>query len=761
MSRPTTGDFGQRLRELRARAGLSQERLAHQAGLSVRALADLERGRTTGPQRRTVELVTRALGLGADEAADLEAAAAAGRPRSAPGPATPGPLLSLPRDTHDFTARGHHLTDLRALATAADPAYPPVAVVAGQPGLGKTAFATRAAHLLAPLFPDGRLWLDLRGMDAEPVRPGDALARLLRALGVADRSQPREPEERAELFRSLAAGRRLLVVLDNAVDEQQVRPLLPGSGTCFTVVTSRNCLSGLEGVHRVDLPLLRREEAVELLTRILGPERVEREAQAARDLADLCGHLPLALRIAGQRLAARPHESLTKLADRLRRQERRLDTLRAGDLQVRAVFALSYHQLDPVARLLLRRCALAAGPDVSPATAALLAGVPLDDAELHLEALADRGLLQTAPTVERYRFHDLLKLFAAERTAAEDDPATRDAALDRTARWTLARATAAALHFDAERHATGDPDPATAPVGREEARAWLEAERAQWLAALQRARTTGDHRQVLDAAEAMHWFSDLTKHWHQWVEVFGRAVDAARALESRQEEATHLNYLAWAHNTCAHDARAALDTARSALAVARECDDLYQTGWALVYGASALRRMDRNGEAVTWLRESVDCLRRDPSSRGRLAELTALNALGITLRERGRADQALDIHRRGVDICTRGIPGQDPHLLALYRGVTLQHVGNDYAALDRWPEAEAPLRQCLAIFEEADMPAWSGPAGLDLGRVLRRLDRGEEARAVLTSALDILSAHHHPRQAEAAAELDAFDSTPR
>ncbi|MER5770748.1 ATP-binding protein [Streptomyces sp. NPDC001985] len=756
MTGTTSDDFGQLLRGLRLGAGFSQERLALAAGVSVRALADLERGRTTGPQGRTVKALARALGLSAEEAGSLEAVAAPGRRRRRPAtdPASAG-ILSLPRDTRDFTARGPALSALEALADAARPAHPPVVVVAGSPGLGKTAFAVHAAHVLAPRFPDGRFHVDLCGMDDEPARPGDVLARLLGALGVAERTQPRGVEDRAGLFRTLAASRRLLLVLDNAADEDQVRPLLPSSGACLTIVTSRGGLTGLEAVHRMELPLLRGEEAVELLTRIVGPRRVAREARAARELADLCGHLPLALRIAGQRLAARTEESLGKLVARLAREERRLDTLQSGDLKVRAAFTLSYRQLDSSSRLLLRRCALAAGPDIGPETAMLLAGVPLRDAELRLEELCDRGLLQADPAAERYRFHDLLGLFAAERLAAEDAPATRDAALDRAARWMLARATAAALHFDAERHhlPAGDPDPATAPVGREQARAWLEAERAQWLAALHRAHATGRHREVLDTAEAMHWFSDLTQHWSQWVEVFRCAVDAARALDSRREEATHLNYLAWAHDICAHDPHAALESARSALLAAHMCGDLLQTGWALHYGAGALRRLGRINEAITWLRESDEHHRENASPQGRLALLSTLNSLGSALREHGHPDQALEIHRRSHDICRRGIPGQSPQLLATYRAVTLRHLGNDHAALGRWQQAETALRRALTTFETLDVAAWTGPTQLELGRVLRHLGRHGEARAVLTAALRTLTAHHHPRRAEAAAEL--------
>ncbi|MEV6123976.1 tetratricopeptide repeat protein [Streptomyces sp. NPDC052077] len=766
---PVSHAFGELLRGLRLRAGFSQERLAHTAEVSVRALADMERGRTRGPHRRTVELLARGLALGPEEARALEAAAARGRardrPATAPGPPASLPValpLPLPRDAHDFTARERALAAVLGLARDTDTAHPHVVVVSGQPGLGKTAFGIHAAHALAPLFPGGQLFLDLRGMDASPTGPREALATLLRALGVDAHAVPRGTQERSGMLRSVLAERRLLLVLDNAADEDQLRPLLPGTGATLTLVTSRSALTGLEATHRIDLPLLRREESVELLTRIIGPERVGREAQAARDLADLCGHLPLAIRIAGQRLAGRPRERLDRLAGQLAREERRLDLLRAGDLQVRAAFALSYRQLDPASRTLLRRSALAAKPDFGPRTAALLAGTTVREAELRLEELADRGLLQADAVAERYRFHDLLGLFAAELVAEEDGPETAGSARDRAARWTLARATAAGLRFDALRHGNADgapdPDPATAPVGLDEARAWLEEERAQWLACLGHAQDAGWHRAVIDTAEAMHWFSDRTQHWEQWVEVFRRAADAARSLGDRREEATHLNYLAWAHNLCVHDHRAALEAARAAHRAARECGDALQTGWALGYEASALRHLGRTEEAVAGFRRSIACHSGNTTPQGRLAELSALNALGGTLRHQGRAEEALVIHRRSTGICREGVPGLSPDVLTLYRASTLQHLGNDLAALGRWHEAEEPLREALAAFEAADMPAWSGPVHLELGTVLRRLGRLPEARAALRAALRRLTEHRSPRQADAAAELRLLDA---
>ncbi|MGW1726489.1 NB-ARC domain-containing protein [Streptomyces sp. NPDC002306] len=750
------GGLGQLLTELRARAGISQEQLSHAAGISVRAVADLERGRTRGAQRRTVRALVSALELDAEDARELEAAAAAGRPRPrfAAGPAVRG-ALELPRGVADFTARGPALGRLRAWLEQADPEHAPVAVISGEPGLGKTSFAVHAAHQLAPLFPDGQFAVGLHGMQPGPVPARDALAALLSAAGVAQSAVPAATEDRAGLWRSVAKEKRLLVLLDDAAGEEQVRPLLPGGGRSLVIVTSRRALAGLESVHRCELAVLRREEAVELLTRIAGRQRVEREAQAARDIVDLCGGLPLAVRIAGQRLASRPNEHLAKLATRLADEERRLDALQAGSLQVRAAFALSYQQLAPAARLLFRRASLAAGPDFSPEVAGLLADLPMDQAIQHADDLADAGLLQTHPAAERYRYHDLLKVFAAEQLAAEDGPAGTGDALERADRWILQRATAAALRFDADRHqdtSLGDPDPHSAPAGRDAARAWLEAERDSWLAALRRAAAAGRHRRVLDVAEAMHWFSDLNQHWELWAEVFSLSSRAARELGSRQEEAVHLNYLAWACNICVYDHHAALAAADAALAAAREAGDRLQVGWALGYGAGALIRTGRPDEAITWLREADACLGALSTTQAVLGRLSVLSTLGNTLRQQDQPAEALTVHLRAEAICSAGPPGP-VGIAELYRAVAQQNIGNDYAALGHWSKAEQPLRDALANFETQSAAAWAEPARLDLGRVLARLGRHLEARQTLTTAHHALRALNSPRQHEAATEL--------
>jgi len=258
----------------------------------------------------------------------------------------------------------------------------------------------------------------------------------------------------------------------------------------------------------------------------------------------------------------------------------------------------------------------------------------------------------------------------------------------------------------------------------------------------------------------MHWFSDRTLHWELWAEVFRRAVDSARALGSRRDEAVHLNYLAWAYNQCVHNPAAALPTAEAALEAAREVGDQLQVGWALGYAAGALNRLGRTDEAITRLQESAAHLAGQSCAQSRLAELSALNALGEQLRQVGRAAEALVIHRRSEAICRAGVPGKPEELIGLYLASVRQHIGNDLVALHRWSEAEGPLRHALTHFEAARMPAWSEPSRLDLGIALRHLARHPEARETLTAARDGLARLNHPRRLEAAAELRALDGDP-
>jgi DNA-binding SARP family transcriptional activator len=344
-----------------------------------------------------------------------------GAPRRTPN--SDFPVCQLPPDVADFAGRSHE-TDAVTNALRANSSTVPVVVLTGEPGVGKTALALHVAHRAD--FPDGQLFIRLAGASRQPKDPADALAALLRAIGVTGSAIPDDPEERAALFRSKLAGRKVLLVLDDAADPEQVRPLLPGTPGCAVLVTSRSKLSGLVGAQRVPVPPFTDAEARSLLENVVGRARVGAEPGAVSRVVAMCGHLPLALRIAATRLATRPHLRLEFLAKRLTDERRRLDELAISGLQVRASVILSYDGLTANARAVFRRLGLLGPHSIAAWTAAAL--LDADDVDGELEELVEASLLEPAgvdATGEaRYRMHDLLRVFGRERVEHEDDPLT-------------------------------------------------------------------------------------------------------------------------------------------------------------------------------------------------------------------------------------------------------------------------------------------------------------------------------------------------
>ncbi len=381
-------------------------------------------------------------------------------PVAAAEPGIPGGLSQpvprqLPPGVASFTGRGKYLRQLGQLVGDTAPGPPAalvIAAIAGTAGVGKTALAVHWAHRVAGRFPDGQLYVDLRGhAPSPPVRPVEALAQLLRGLGVAPEQVPARLEEAAGTYRSLLAGKRVLVVLDNAASPDQVRPLLPGSHTCLVVVTSRNQLGGLaarDGARLLTLDVLSRDEAIALVGAIVGDDQTRAEPGAAAELVRLCARLPLALRIAGTNLANHPHQRLVDYAGELAQGDRLAKLVVNGDEQtaVRSAFDLSYQRLAPPERRLFRLLGLVPGCQVSSAAAAAVAGTTPQQAELVLDRLAGAHLLERrAP--DRFSFHSLLRLYATARAMAEDSEQERQAATRRL----LARPHRAAVRSAAAR----------------------------------------------------------------------------------------------------------------------------------------------------------------------------------------------------------------------------------------------------------------------------------------------------------------------
>jgi DNA-binding SARP family transcriptional activator len=488
--------------------------------------------------------------LASDPALDLPAG-----PVSVPPVTRPVPQL-LPADIADFTGRAEQVSRIREQLTAAAAGSPllavPVVVITGQGGVGKTSLAVHAAHGLARRFDDGQLFADLHGATARPARPAQILERFLRALGVPFPQIPDGLDERAEAYRNLLAGRRVLVVLDDAAGESQVMPLLPGSESAAVLVTSRGALAGLAGATRIPLGVFEAAQSVELLGRIAGSVRVGAEREAAARVTEQCGHLPLALRIAGGRLAVRPHWDVRQLAERLADQARRLDELELGELGVRASISLSYYAAGEAARRLLRRLALLEVPVFSGWVCAPLLDRQPADADDVLDELVSARLIEPAGTASgaagQYRFHDLIRLFARERLAAEEPAAERQAALERALGGLLFLGEQALRRHVGASYLVLDPaalrwplpDPLT-DVLVSDPIAWLEREKSALVAGVRQAADAGLVEQCWSLATiADELLDESLDDWQHTAEV---ALAATRRAGHARGEAAALYFL--------------------------------------------------------------------------------------------------------------------------------------------------------------------------------------------------------------------------
>ncbi|MFF7725169.1 BTAD domain-containing putative transcriptional regulator [Streptomyces sp. NPDC008001] len=460
------------------------------------------------------------------ELARLHARVLAGDPGlalPAPGsPDAPGPgearrpagaPFQLPAGIPDFTGREELVREVRgALTGAAGPAVM-IAVLTGIGGVGKTTLAVHAAHLARPDFPDGQLYVDLRGTCADPAGSGSVLAHFLQALDVPESDIPDDLEQRAALYRSVLADRRVLLLLDNARDAAQLRPLLPGTAGCAVLVTTRSRAVTLGGARQFHIGVTTETEALSLLAAIAGEDRINAEPRAAKALAAACGHLPLAVRIVASRLASRPGWTVASLVARLDDERRRLDELQAGDLTVESTFRLGYTHLPPGQARAFRLLALADAPDLPLAAAAVLLGCDDFTAEDLAEGLADAGMLESyAPG--RYRFHDLLRLYARRRAERTESPEERSGALARLLDHLLATVGNASRILEPDHALHRHLHPVTAPgldfADADEARQWLRREHVTLAATLSQA--------VRQLPRALRPAGDLLLTWSGLIE---------------------------------------------------------------------------------------------------------------------------------------------------------------------------------------------------------------------------------------------------
>ncbi|WP_328607046.1 NB-ARC domain-containing protein [Amycolatopsis sp. NBC_00345] len=612
-------------------------------------------------------------------------------------PAAELPICQLPLDLPDFTGREEVVDRIvERLRERGGHGQPSVFVLSGAPGVGKSAIAVRVAHAVRDGFADGQLHVDLAGTSSSPRAPMGVLAELLRALGIPDAGLPRDLPERSALLRSRLAGKRMCVVLDDAGSAAQVRPLLPGTGACAVLVTSRLRLPDLDGAVSVDVDLLPEPEAARLLQGIVGAERVAAEPENAAAILRQCGHLPLAIRVAGAKLTNRPSWSLRVLADRLHDERRRLDELRVGDLAVRASVTLSYDLL-PMSAAAAFRWLGALGPVQFPAwvVAAALGRPSADDV---LDVLVDAHLVELvasdATGQPRYRLHDLLRVYAAE-LAERDGPGKTRAAARRVLEGYLALAVEAAdrmpIHFFGQYRDEAAKLPELPPETERllaDPAAWFAAERHTTVAAVNLAAELGFDDLTWQLTAALTPYFDLRGHQDDWHSTHALALAAARRAGSAHGEAIIQRNLGQIH-LYQDSYTEALVAFEASYARYQQIGDAQGMGTALaglgtilrIEGANdrALERChealklfaeagDRHGEAVVrvaagtiWLAQKcyasakrwfTDALELSAEIGDRHREAHALQRLGLLHQHEGNLGQAREQVTRAIAIFT-------------------------------------------------------------------------------------------------------------
>ncbi|MFJ9886185.1 AfsR/SARP family transcriptional regulator [Streptomyces sp. NPDC091287] len=660
--------------------------------------------------------------------ADEELARPADEPAPAPAPLRPA---QLPATVPDFTGRSAFVSELGSRLATAESSVMAVSAVAGIGGVGKTTLAVHVAHQARRHFPDGQLYVDLQGAGARAAEPETVLGSFLRALGTADSAIPDTLDERAALYRSTLDGRRILILLDNAHDAAQIRPLLPGTPGCAALVTSRVRMVDLAGAHLVDLDVMSPEEALQLFTRIVGAERVGAEREAALDVVAACGFLPLAIRIAASRLAARRTWTVSVLAVKLADERRRLDELQAGDLAVKATFELGYGQLEPAQARAFRLLGLADGPDISLAAAAALLDLDPHAAEDLLEALVDTSLVESAAP-GRYRYHDLVRLYA--RACAERDeqpPVERELALSRLLDFYLATAAGVyALERPGDRladHREPTQYSGLTFADRHTAQDWLYTEANSLLACVRQASGAGGVRRAVDLLWATKDLAESGANSKQYEAAAITMRDLARSSNDARAEGRALITLTNARLVAGRFDQAERDAQR-AMRLAHAVGDPLPSCWAPNdLGIIALYQ-NRHAEGEAYLEKAIANFRADGNRPGEASALCNLSRIHLAV---GNTASAVALAQQGIDIydelghALRGANGR----YAL--GLALTQSG-------RLTDATEQLHAALAVFRDSRQRLWEGMATFRLAEVDLAAGLPAQAAAKAEQALAVL-----------------------
>ena len=517
----------------------------------------------------------------------------------------------LPADIADFTGRANEVDQIhRYLIQPPEQGRlaVPLVVIVGKGGVGKSALAVHAAHRMIEHFPDGQLFADLHGGDMRQASPARVLERFLRALGIQGSNVPEGIDERAEVYRNLLADRRILVLLDDVSSESQVLPLLPGNATAGVIIASRNALAGLAGALRITANVFDPSMSVNMIAHIVGCARVHAQPEAAAALARHCGHLPLALRIAGARLIAKPHWSVQQLVERLADESRRLDELRYGEMSIRPSISLTYESTDDQARRLFRRLALLDMADFSAWVGSALLDQPMTEVEDLLEELVSAQLIDVTGSgsvlQRRYRFHDLIRMFARERLAADEPAAERRAALERVL--------SALLYLAEEAHRSyygGDFAwlrsealrwPLPAAISEEPVRdplSWYDRERATLVCGVRQAAQAGFIELCWSLASSAEPFFESRVYLDDWRETHEIALEATRRGHNLRGEAAMLYHMGSLHITQL-ELDQALQELTSAARLFEEAHDMQGVALATFHIAAVDRLCGRLDDAA-------------------------------------------------------------------------------------------------------------------------------------------------------------------